>query len=483
MNNERRNLLLLAVAALLLYWLGNWMIPVTDPVETNYTQTAKEMLAAGDFISPCIFGNYWYDKPIFFYWELIAAFGLFGVNDFAARMASGIFGVIGVVMTYFFARRAYDERTGLWSALILGTSFGYWLVAKTVITDMTLFVFFNAVLVFFYLAYTGKNKNLYYLCYIAAGLAVLTKGPIGILLPGFIVTLYICLRRDFAAVKDMKPLGFLLFFAVTLLWYGPMIAMHGKDFIDNFLGVHNVLRATQSEHPMWDVWWYYSALFFLVFLPWSFTLPVVIYKYLKQRQWPALDPAKLFLLVWALSIYVFYQLMATKYTTYTLPASLPIAVLAARFLAERTAIARRVLVVWSAALVLLTFFVAAPVVTYQGYSAWDVAAALKERVLPGDLVINCGDYKVSIPYYSDLNVYQAETAEEIERKRPDGKSWKAKNVMPFIDISQIPTDRRVYLIVQNRFYNRFAQVFNPAEWEKLGEFPNHRLYVREAKEK
>lgn len=483
MNNERRNLLLLATAALLLYWLGNWMIPVTDPVETNYTQTAKEMLAAGDFISPRIFGNYWYDKPIFFYWELIAAFGLFGVNDFAARMASGIFGVIGVVMTYFFARRAYDERTGLWSALILGTSFGYWLVAKTVITDMTLFVFFNAVLVFFYLAYTGKNKNLYYLCYIAAGLAVLTKGPIGILLPGFIVTLYICLRRDFAAVKDMKPLGFFLFFAVTLLWYGPMIAMHGKDFIDNFLGVHNVLRATQSEHPMWDVWWYYGALFFLVFLPWSFTLPMVIYKYVKQRQWPALDPTKLFLLVWALSIYVFYQLMATKYTTYTLPASLPIAVLAARFLTERAAIARRVLVVWSAALVLLTFFVAVPVVSYQGYSGWDVAAALKERVLPGDLVINCGDYKVSIPYYSDLNVYQAETAEEIERKRPDGKSWKAKNVMPFIDIARLPTDRRVYLIVQNRFYNRFAQVFDPAEWEKLGEFPNHRLYMREAKEK
>ena len=141
------------------------------------------------------------------------------------------------------------------------------------------------------------------------------------------------------------------------------------------------------------------------------------------------------------------------------------------------------LVVWSAALVLLTFFVAAPVVTYQGYSGWDVAAALKERVLPGDLVINCGDYKVSIPYYSDLNVYQAETAEEIERKRPDGKSWKAKNVMPFIDISRLPTDRRVYLIVQNRFYNRFAQVFDPAEWEKLGEFPNHRLYMREAKEK
>ena len=131
--SEGQKVLLLAAAALVLYWLGNWVIPVTDPVETNYTQTAKEMLAAGDFISPRIFGNYWYDKPVFFYWELIAAFGLFGVSDFAARMFPGIFGVIGVGMTYFFARRLYDAKTGLWSALILGTSFGYWLIAKTVI--------------------------------------------------------------------------------------------------------------------------------------------------------------------------------------------------------------------------------------------------------------------------------------------------------------------------------------------------------------
>lgn len=481
--SEGQKVLLLAAAALILYWLGNWVIPVTDPVETNYTQTAKEMLAAGDFISPRIFGNYWYDKPVFFYWELIAAFGLFGVSDFAARMFPGIFGVIGVGMTYFFARRLYDAKTGLWSALILGTSFGYWLIAKTVITDLTLFVFFNAVLVFFYLAYTGTNKNLYYLCYAAAALAVLTKGPIGILLPGFIVTIYLLLRRDFAAVKEMKPLGFLLFFGVTLLWYGPMIALHGQDFIDNFLGVHNILRATQSEHPMWDVWWYYSALFFFVLFPWSFTLPWAAWRWFKARRLPKFDEKELFLVIWAVAVYGFYQMMATKYTTYTLPASLPIAVLTARFLMSRLTLARRVLAVWSAALVLLTFFVAVPVVTYGGYSCWDVAAALRERVLPGDLVVNCGDYKVSIPYYSDLPVYQAETAENIAQKRPDGKSWNAKNVMPFIDIADLPADRRIYLVVQSRFYSRFDQFFRKDEWQKLGEFPNHRLYVREAEEK
>ena len=110
-----------------------------------------------------------------------------------------------LAMTYGFARKIYDAKTGLISALILGTSFEYWLISKTVITDLTLFVFFNAVLVFFYLAYRSQNKNYYYLCYLFSGLAVLTKGPIGLLLPGFIVTVFICLRRDFGEVKRMAP--------------------------------------------------------------------------------------------------------------------------------------------------------------------------------------------------------------------------------------------------------------------------------------
>ena len=76
---------------IVLYFWGNAHLAVTAPVEVNYAQTAKEMLAAGDYLSPQIYGNYWYDKPIFFYWELIAAFSLFGVTDFAARFFPALF--------------------------------------------------------------------------------------------------------------------------------------------------------------------------------------------------------------------------------------------------------------------------------------------------------------------------------------------------------------------------------------------------------
>ncbi|MBO6210757.1 MAG: glycosyltransferase family 39 protein, partial [Schwartzia sp.] len=190
MEQDKRNLIFLTLLGAALFLFANGQLAITDPVESNYTQTAKEMLLSGDWVSPRIFGNFWYDKPAFFYWELIAAFKVFGFTDFAARFFPAVFGVVGLWLTYFFARRLYDATTALWAGVMLATSVGYWVISKSVITDATLFVFFNAVLVFFYLAYKGKNKNLYYLCYLFAGLAVLTKGPIGLLLPGLIVTIF-----------------------------------------------------------------------------------------------------------------------------------------------------------------------------------------------------------------------------------------------------------------------------------------------------
>ena len=157
-SGKHLTLLLLLCA---MFFLGNGALSITDQVESNYVLTAKEMLASGDYFSPRIYGSYWYDKPAFFYWELIAAFSLFGTTDFAARLFPGIFASIGVFLTYAFGRQLYDARTGFFAASILATSVGYWIAAKSVITDTTLFVFLNASLVFFYLGYT-RDRRLYY---------------------------------------------------------------------------------------------------------------------------------------------------------------------------------------------------------------------------------------------------------------------------------------------------------------------------------
>ena len=210
---ETRKHLTLLLLLCAMFFLGNGALSITDQVESNYVLTAKEMLASGDYFSPRIYGSYWYDKPAFFYWELIAAFSLFGTTDFAARLFPGIFASIGVFLTYAFGRQLYDARTGFFAAGILATSVGYWIAAKSVITDTTLFVFLNASLVFFYLGYT-RDRRLYYAAWISAACAVLTKGPVGIVLPGLIILMFLLVRRDIGELRRIKPLGLGLFVLV-----------------------------------------------------------------------------------------------------------------------------------------------------------------------------------------------------------------------------------------------------------------------------
>ena len=482
MTTVKKDLLTIGIVSFLLFMLGNWAIAITDPVESNYTQTAVEMLQSGDYVSPRIYGNYWYDKPAFFYWELIAAYKLMGVSEFASRFFPGVFGVLGLMMTYGFARKLYDRKTGLMAAGILGTCFEYWLLSKTVITDLTLFVFFNAVLIFFFWGYRTGQRNYYYLCYLFAGLATLDKGPIGLLLPGFVLTVFLCVRRDFKEFLYLRlPTGLVLYALVAGSWYYMMYTIHGMDFINNFLGVHNFLRATQSEHPIWDVWWYYTAIFFLGCLPWCWTLPAAIVKAVKRQRLPEIDVTTGFLLTWALVVNIFYQCMATKYTTYTLPALLPIAILIARYLYHREALVKRTVIGAIVVYGILTFALVVPACSDERYSGKNIAAVYKDVAKDDDLIVSYGDYKTSIVFYGQKMVYRLEHAEKIPGMLPDGKSWKAKNVMPFISFEELPRDKNVYLILNNRRFNIFERDFDTSEWKLLADFEAARVYVREAK--
>lgn len=183
------------IAIALVVFFGNAQLAVTDPVESNYTLTAKEMLSAGDYISPRIYGNYWYDKPIFFYWELIAAFSVAGISDAAARFFPGVFALLNLVLTYYFGRRLFSERLGLLGAIISGSSVIFYYLSKAVITDMTFVFFMNCVLLTFYRGYTGQQRRWYLASFFFAGLAVLTKGPIGLLLPGLIMLIFLISER------------------------------------------------------------------------------------------------------------------------------------------------------------------------------------------------------------------------------------------------------------------------------------------------
>nr|WP_315410621.1 glycosyltransferase family 39 protein [uncultured Selenomonas sp.] len=449
---EKREFLLLLIFGAIILLAANGSLAITDPVESNYALTAKEMVASGDYLSPRIFGNYWYDKPAFFYWEMIASCLIFGVNEFALRLPSAVMGLLSLTLLYFFARRLYGHRTALLAGGLFASSVGFWYVGKAIITDMTLFFFMSATLVSFYLGYDSGKRVRYYAAFFFAGLAVLTKGPIGFLLPGLLLAVYLVLRKD---AKELLRLrwggGMILFLLVGGSWYYAMYSLHGADFLGTFFGTHNFLRATVSEHPRQNVWYYYILLFLASFFPWSLPLVWCMAKKIWQEKGVALRRAfaekdTLFLLVWALGTILVYQCMATKYPTYTFPSLFPIAILAARLLGSFDG-KRMSFFIAAFGILYLTLFVlvAVPMCRERGGAP---AAALVHDLPAHVPVMSYREhtYSVGCTFYSDKAIYLLTTREDVERNTPKPGTWTATNIMPFYAVEDLSALSEFYVL-------------------------------------
>lgn len=224
------------LSAVLLLFFSNNNLLITDSVESNYALTAKEMVLSGDWISPQIYGHYWFDKPVMFYWLTAIAFKIFGFTEFAARFFPAVFGLAALGLVYWGGSKLYNERTGFFSSIVLLSCIEFFLISKSVITDAVLFLFFSGTLLFFYLAYTSGNRRDWYFMYICAALATLTKGPVGFLLPGLIITLFMIWQKQWRLPLRMHLVtGTILFALITVPWYGMMVYLHGADFLNTFL--------------------------------------------------------------------------------------------------------------------------------------------------------------------------------------------------------------------------------------------------------
>lgn len=448
---------------LILFFFCNWLIPVTDPTENCYALTAKEMLQAGDYFSPRIYGNFWYDKPIFFYWEILLAYGIFGVNEFALRFFPAVFATLGVFLTYFFASRMFNKKVAFAAAVILATAPEYWYIAHAIITDMTLFCAISTTLMTFYFSYTEKKPKYLYIAFAAAGVAVLTKGPIGFLLPGLIILLFLISQKDLKYLWRGEILkGVALVLAINAVWYLPMYIMHGQQFFIDLIGVHNFLRATVSEHPENDVWYYYAMVFVIGFGIWILPL-------FKIRKFQPLDSRRRFLIIWAVTVFVVFQSFATKYPTYTLPYMMPIAILFGEFFAERELLFKRTA---AAMVIFLTVGTFVGINICETNSHKETAKIILPLVNENTCVVSYGKgYAGSLVFYSGLTVYRLEETEKIAKLRPAEMKWSTVNVMPFMDFKELPKEN-IIAVVENKIVAEFFELVK-GNWEVVAELPEY----------
>ena len=329
---EQKSILILAVVALFTIFFGIGSIPLLDPDEPVYAETAREMLQAGDLLSPRIFGNYWYDKPPMYYWLVALAQTIFGDGEFAARFPAGLMAFLTVMMVYMSMTKAFNERAGFWSGIVLTTSVEFFYLGKAAVTDTTLLFFMTGAV----LSFLHKK---YWLMYICMALGTLTKGPIGVVFPGTIIFLYLVFSGQLRMLLEMHIIrGILLYVLFAGPWYYAMYTVHGMDFINTFLGFHNITRFTTPEHASRVTVWYYFPVLLVGLFPWTGLMFKSCFDSILNSR---IDDMRTLMLmhIWWAFVFIFFTICQTKLVSYILPLYPPLSMImgwnVARMLAKQ----------------------------------------------------------------------------------------------------------------------------------------------------
>lgn len=313
--NSRKVLNIFLVCVFLVMYFGALSsVSLTDPDEVFYAMTAQEMLDSGSVLTPVIFDQPQFEKPPLFYWALEVSFKVFGVHPLSARIIPVLCGLIGLVCTFFFCRRVFNERIAYLSVIMLGTSALYLALSKAVLTDIMLAVFMAMAFYAFYLWFLEAKDSWLFGFALASSLAVLTKGPVAIIILFLACVVFLSVFREFKRLKDffLHP-WILVFLLLSVPWYAVMIAKFGSTFTDEFFIRDNLDRILYAEHKNFDHWYFYPMIMVAGLFPWMFYLVVM------GRGWKEHSRACLFLLVWVALTFIVFQRAHSKLASYILP--------------------------------------------------------------------------------------------------------------------------------------------------------------------
>lgn len=331
--------LLFLCGAVFFYGLGR--LPFIGPDEPRYAEVAREMRVTGDWITPRLGGIKWFEKPALTYWLLAAGYSLFGENEFGARFGVAAASTFGALLLFFFGRRARSARFGYLSAAALVTC-GLWPgFARGVTCDLPLTVAIEIALLSFFLweskeSGAGADRLWYVFCF-ALGLATLAKGLVGVVLPLMIIAPYLILTGAWRSPLRPRLLifGALIFLATAAVWYAPVIARNGREFIDDFFIGHHFQRYLSNKYRHPQPFYFFPLVAVAGSFPWSFYLLSSVAKTLvcawrgrtevgKTKVFPTTkvftsDRLRLFSVLWVAAPLVFFSFSWSKLPGYILP--------------------------------------------------------------------------------------------------------------------------------------------------------------------
>jgi 4-amino-4-deoxy-L-arabinose transferase-like glycosyltransferase len=346
--------------------LGN--IGLIDETEPLFAEASRQMFVTGDWITPFFNGDTRFDKPALIYWCQAIAYYIIGVNEWAVRLPSAIAAFALVCLAFYtvywyltkqdeleqVSRPTRRYLISFIAAALMALNPETIIWARTGVSDMLLTGCIASALLCFFLGYAGKEgskgaggekitnalfPNKWYLAfYVLIAGAILTKGPVGIVLPGIIVgafLLYVGKVRE--VFREMRLLvGILIIIGLSVPWYALVIWRNGWNYINSFFGYHNLERFTEVVNGHSAPWYFYFIVVLLGFAPCSVYLPasIIRLKFWQRSHWRSVERFQqfgLFAWFWFASIFSFFCIAVTKLPSYVLPLMPAAAILVALF--------------------------------------------------------------------------------------------------------------------------------------------------------
>ncbi len=381
--------LLIAVA---LIWFANLEYrTLVKPDEGRYAEIPREMVASGDWVTPRLNDLKYFEKPPLQYWATATAYTLFGEHQWTSRLWTGLTGFAGILLVWFAGLRLFGREAAGYAALLLSSSMLYVLMGHINTLDMGVTFFLTLGIVGLLLgqaqADMSKQRNWMVLAWAGLALAVLSKGLMGLVLPGAALFIYCIVQRDFGVLKRMHWLpGLAMFFVITVPWF--MLVMKANpEFFERFFIYEHYTRFTTKDLGRYQPWYYFIPILLAGALPWTVLMFDAMWRTLRNRRLPdTIFNTQRFLLIWTVFIYVFFSISGSKLPSYLLPMFPALALL----MGKRIAGMRERVLFWQIApaipVALLLLGVAVNVgkfadtpnqaELYPHYSAWLVTAAL-----------------------------------------------------------------------------------------------------------
>ncbi|MCG6932407.1 MAG: glycosyltransferase family 39 protein [Gallionella sp.] len=379
------------ILAFALVWFSNLEYrKLIKPDEGRYAEIPREMVASGNWVTPRLNDLKYFEKPPLQYWTTAIAYEVFGQHQWTSRLWTGLTGFAGILLVWFAGMRLFGREAAGYAAVLLSGSLLYVLMGHINTLDMGVTFFITLGIVGLLIAQQEgeiHRGRWMMLAWAALGLAVLSKGLMGIVLPGAALFLYALVQRDFTVFKRMHWLsGLAVFLLVTAPWFY-LVMKANPEFFQKFFIYEHYTRFMTKELGRYQPWYYFVPILLLGALPWTVLMFDTLVRTWRDSRLPARTfNAARFLMVWAVFIYLFFSVSDSKLPSYLLPIFPALALLMGRQLAAMKM--RRLF--WQVAPVLPLTLLAlgfAPFAArladtplqhqgYSAYSAWLVAASL-----------------------------------------------------------------------------------------------------------